>query len=54
MNFMDWFIVGWLALGSVITVSRIGKTNKPTTPQVAAVALVVNAVLITVFIASHR
>jgi hypothetical protein len=40
MNIWAWIALAYLALGTLITVSEIGKPRKVTTPGVAALALV--------------
>jgi hypothetical protein len=46
MSALQWVIVIQCALGSVIQVAMIGQERKPITPGNAAIALVLNAIVI--------
>lgn len=51
-EFVKWFLVGFLALASLLSISSVGKPRKPTTGGEAATAVFLNAlmaVLIVVF-----
>ena len=53
MNFMDWFVVGYLCLGAFLNVCLVGKRREAITPGVAALSLIITAVLVAAFVASH-
>lgn len=53
MNFMDYFIIGWLILGAVINVALVDKPRERITPGVAALGVIITAILIACFIAAH-
>ena len=50
MNVFAWLAVGWIATGALMIVANIGKVRKPTTPVVAAVALVIQAAFVWVIV----
>lgn len=41
-----WFLVFWFFLTAVVTVAKVGKPSKPTTPGVAAGVIVIDALII--------
>lgn len=41
MSAAKYVLLGWYALSALISVTRIGKPSKPTTPAVAAIGLVI-------------
>jgi hypothetical protein len=43
---VKWVIVTIIGLGAISTINMIGKDRKPTTPQQAIVAVLINAALI--------
>lgn len=50
-EFAKWLIVGFLALGALLTVASVGKPRKPLEPGVATVTVLVNALLIAAILA---
>jgi hypothetical protein len=46
MHWTLWIVVGWVALGALLTITQVGKIRPPTTPGVAALTVVFSAVLI--------
>ena len=46
MNWYLWFLVAWFLLGAVMVVANVGKPRKPTTPDIAAIIVVIDALLI--------
>jgi hypothetical protein len=45
MNWFDWTLIAWLALGVLSAIALIGKPRKPITPGVAVTTLVINGAL---------
>ena len=46
MSAFDWFLIGWWLFGVLVLVTQIGKPKKPTTPEFAAVYIVIVGALI--------
>ena len=46
MNWFDWFLIAWIALGGIATVACVGREREPITPLSAVSAMVVNTFLI--------
>lgn len=45
-----FFIVGWLALGAMLSIATVGKPRKPLTPGTAAVSVALTAGLIVLIV----
>ena len=45
-----WIIIGWIALGALMTIANIGKPRKPLEPGQVAVMSLINAAFITAVI----
>ncbi len=45
LNAWQWGLLAWLALSVVVSISMIGKERKPTTPAVAVIVLLIDALL---------
>jgi hypothetical protein len=46
VNWYLWFLVAWFLLGAVLVVANVGKPRKATTPDIAAIIVVIDALLI--------
>lgn len=46
MNWFDWTLIAWLALGVLSAIALIGKPRKPVTPGVAVTTLLINGALV--------
>lgn len=46
MNWLDWLLVSWFALGVLLTTYLVGKPRKPITPVDAVSVTAINAALI--------
>lgn len=45
VSWFDWILLGWWAIGAILTISCIDKPRKPTTPGVAILVLIINVAL---------
>ena len=45
-----WLVVSWVALGTVLYIASVGKVRTPITPRSAAIATLINAVLVTAIV----
>lgn len=45
MTWFDWVLIGWWAIGAVLTIGFIGKPRGPLTPTHAVTQLIVCVVL---------
>lgn len=46
MTWFQYFLAVYFLLTAALTVANVGKVQKPTTPEVAAVTVILNAFLI--------
>lgn len=53
MTWIDYVLIGWIALGALLTVGQIGKPRKPTTPDIAVSVPVIDAAIIAAMLWAH-
>ena len=46
MKPFDYFLIAWWLFGTLVAVAQVGKPKKPTTAEIAAVVVGLNALLI--------
>jgi len=42
MTIFCWFLTAWFFLGAIVTITSIGKPRRPSTPNQAAVVVLIN------------
>jgi hypothetical protein len=46
VNAVDWFLIGWLALGTLVSIGQIGKPRKPLEAGTVVLVTIINAAIV--------
>jgi hypothetical protein len=52
MTWQKWVVAGYIALSALITIAQVGKHRKPIEPSVAAIATVLDVLLVWLVVTS--